>query len=145
MTINFEKTIFAGNLGSDAEVRAIPDSDNYRVKFSVGVNSKIGDKNHTEWYKVNRRCSEKMANWARNNLVKGANVFVEGVKRDRRFKDNETQQYVNYNEIIASDIQLASQYQSEYDNDGGTAGDGVSTPYDDGNQQQPTEFDHMEN
>lgn len=116
-SLNFEETTVAGNLAADAEVRSIPNTDRYSVRLRLGVTSrwksKGEDRSHTEWYKVTRFCKEPVATWAQDQLKKGANVFVKGVKRTRNFKDRETENKVYYDEVEASLIRLIGNPNSQ--------------------------------
>ena len=86
------KVILVGNLGRDPEVRytatgdamcnlSIATTDNWRDKAS-------GErKEHTEWHSV--VCYRQQADFVRDFLGKGRQIYVEGILRTRKWADKQ--------------------------------------------------------
>lgn len=116
----YSKTIIAGNLGTDPEVRATTNGTQV-ANFSVAVNRGWGENKKTEWYKV--VAWKTLAETAEKYLKKGSKVLVEGEMETRSWdKDDGTKGYAT--ELIANKIQfLESKSDSEQNNNGGDSAD----------------------
>ena len=106
----YSKTIIAGNLGTDPEMRSTQNGTNV-ANFSVGVSRGWGENKKTEWYKV--VAWKTLAETAEKYLKKGSKVLVEGEMETRSWdKDDGTKGYST--ELIANRIQfLESRADSE--------------------------------
>ena len=87
------KVILIGNLGGEPEFRQL-ESGARVSKFSVATNENYKDKSgqwvkNTEWHNV--VTWGYGADYAKNNLSKGAMVFVEGKITTRKWQDKEGQ------------------------------------------------------
>ena len=85
------KVFLLGNLGSDLNVRHLPDG---RVVANVNIattevwNDQEGNKvKHTEWHRLN--FFARQAEIASEFLHKGSPVFIEGQLRHRKWQDKE--------------------------------------------------------
>lgn len=87
------KVILIGNLGGEPEFRQL-DSGARVARFSLATNENYKDKTgqwvkNTEWHNI--VAWGYTADYAKNNLVKGAMVFVEGKLSTRKWQDKEGQ------------------------------------------------------
>jgi len=106
----YSKTIIAGNLGKDPEMRATQNGTSV-ANFSVAVSRGWGENKKTEWYNV--VAWKTLAETAEKYLKKGSKVLVEGEMETRSWdKDDGTKGYST--ELIANRIQfLESRADSE--------------------------------
>ena len=108
------KVILVGNLGRDPEVRYTNDQTAVAT-FSVATNERKKDAsgqwgNHTEWHRV--VAFGKLADFARNYLKKGKQIYVEGRLRTNKWQDKEGHDRYT-TEIIAAAIQFVGGRESE--------------------------------
>lgn len=98
-----------GNLGKDPETK-FSSAGKVICKFSVAVNEKYGDKEHTEWFNVT--VFDKQAEACGQYLAKGRQVYVEGRQRTSEYeKDGEKKRWT---EVIADRVQfLGSKPESD--------------------------------
>ena len=102
------KVILVGNLGADPERRFLPSGGlvtNLRLATSeVRKNRSTGQTSeHTEWHRV--VLFDRLAEVAAQYLTKGAQVYIEGKIRTRKWKSQDgTDKYAT--EIIAEDMQF---------------------------------------
>lgn len=108
---------FIGRLGSDPDMRSMPNGDQV-ANISIAVNDDYRDKEtgneikQTEWVRVvaYRRLAEVMGQYLR----KGSKVFISGRMKTRKWTDNQgIERYTT--EIIANDMQMLD---SRGDSDG---------------------------
>ena len=109
------KVILVGNLGADPEQRTIPSGGivtNFLLATSeVRKNRSTGQSSeHTEWHRV--VLFDRLAELASQYLSKGAQVYIEGKLRTRKWQDqNGTEKY--YTEVVADEMQFLSGKSSE--------------------------------
>lgn len=101
-------TIITGNLGSDPELKYMPNGDavlNISVATSVAWKDRESGerKSETEWHRcvLFRNQAENAAKY----LSKGSKVQITGRNRTRRWIDETTKSDRYTTEIIASDVQ----------------------------------------
>ena len=102
------KVILVGNLGRDPEVRYMPNGEAV-ANFSIATTETWKDKatgekmEQTEWHRV---CFYKgLADIVAKHLKRGAQVFVEGKLRTRKWQDKEgNDRYTT--EIIGLEMQM---------------------------------------
>jgi len=101
------KVILVGNLGRDPEVRYMPSGDaitNISIATTDTWKDKSGVKQErTEWHRV--AFFGKLAEIAGEYLKKGAQVYVEGSLRTRKWQDKEGQERYT-TEVIADKMQM---------------------------------------
>lgn len=85
------KILLLGNLGSDVELRHLPDGrpvGNVNLATTETWRDQDGNRNqHTEWHRLN--FFGRQAEIASQYLSKGSPIFVEGQLRTRKWKDRE--------------------------------------------------------
>ena len=102
------KVILIGNLGRDPEVRSMSSGDPV-VNLSLATSERWKDKSSgeqrekTEWHRV--VFFGKLAEIAANYLSKGAQVYIEGKIRTRKWQDNNGQDRYT-TEVIADQMQM---------------------------------------
>lgn len=116
------KVIIVGNLGRDPEIRTFPSGDQV-ANVTIATTDRWRDKNSgenkeaTEWHRVvfNGRLAEIVGQYLR----KGAQVYVEGSLRTRKWTDQATGQERYATEIRADSMQMLGQRQDggSQDND----------------------------
>ena len=124
------KAIIVGNLGSDPELRNLPDGSSV-VNFNVATTDVYYDKNNpsqknekTEWHRIVffGRAAEVIHEYAR----KGSKIYVEGALQTRKWKDrDENERYTT--EIKGREFTFLSSRNDA----GGGGGGGDSKPADD--------------
>lgn len=128
MARGVNKVILVGNLGKDPEVRYMP-SGGAVTNVTIATSESWTDKNtnekkeKTEWHNV--VFFNKLAEIVGQYLKKGAQVYVEGSLRTRKWEKDGIDRYTT--EIVASDMQMLGGKAS-----GGTAnmdGGGSSSGY----------------
>lgn len=87
--MNLNKVILAGNLGNDPEIRAMPNGDPVAT-LSLATNEYWTNSNgekvqHTEWHRI--VFFGRHAEICRQYLRKGAQVYIEGRLRTRKWQD----------------------------------------------------------
>lgn len=80
------KCIFIGNAGRDAELRTTG-SGMAVANVSIGVNSRIGGEDVTEW--VNLVFWDKLADIAEQYITKGKQIYVECRLQTRKWQDKD--------------------------------------------------------
>lgn len=94
MSHGINKVILIGNLGQNPDVRFLPSGDPV-ANLSIATSETWNDKNtgekqeRTEWHKV--VLFGKVAEVAQKYLTKGAQVYIEGQLRTRKWQDKEGQ------------------------------------------------------
>ncbi len=80
--------ILIGNLGKDPEFKYTPNGTAV-ANFSLAINEKRGDKDHTEWVRI--VAWGKLADICGEHLKKGKQVYIEGKLQTRKWdKDGQT-------------------------------------------------------
>tara|TARA_R110000782_G_scaffold233962_1_gene320151 strand:+ start:622 stop:996 length:375 start_codon:yes stop_codon:yes gene_type:complete len=103
------KTILAGNLGKDPEIKFLPNG-NAVCNFSIATteswkNKQTGEyENETEWH--NLTVYGKLGELCGQYLKKGAKVYVEGKLKTRKWQDKTTGQDKYATGIIVSELQI---------------------------------------
>ena len=102
------KAILVGHVGKDPEIRSTSSGDTV-ASFSLATNSGYGEKKTTDWHNVS--VFGKSANFVRDYVKKGAQVYVEGSIRNRSYVDkNGIKKYVT--EIKGYTVQALGQKES---------------------------------
>lgn len=108
MARGINKVILVGNLGADPDTRYMPSGKavtNIRIATSESWKDKqTGDQQErTEWHTV--VLFDKLGEIAAEYLRKGAQVYIEGSLRTRKWQDKEGKDRYS-TEIIARDMQM---------------------------------------
>ncbi len=117
------KVILVGHLGQDPDVRAMPSGSSV-ANLSLATNEQWRDKNtgeqqeRTEWHRV--ALFGRLAEIASEYLRKGAQVYIEGSLRTRKWQDRDGHDRYS-TEIVANDMQMLG-------GRGGTSQTGPSRP-----------------
>ncbi len=126
------KVIIVGNLGRDPEVRSFPNGDRV-ANVTIATTDKWKDKQSnemreaTEWHRVvfNGRLAEIVEQYLR----KGAQIYVEGSLRTRKWTDKDGQEKFT-TEIRADEMKMLGSRQGmggpSGDDEGGGSGGGGS-------------------
>lgn len=140
----FSKTIIAGNLGKDPEIRYTPDGKAI-TSFSVATSEQWKDKTsgemkeRTEWHRV--VVFGKQAETCGQYLSKGSKVIVEGQNRTRSWEaDDGVKRYVT--EVVV-DFKGGVTFMGGGDtrDTGGSPGPGTGRQYDGSAQSGGKPFD----
>jgi single-strand DNA-binding protein len=108
MARGVNKVIIVGNLGSDPEVRYMPNGGAVAT-LSVATSETWKDKQsgdrqeRTEWHRV--VCFNRLGEIAGEYLRKGAKVYLEGSLRTRKWQDQQGQDRYT-TEIVANEMQM---------------------------------------
>ncbi|KGP62808.1 single-stranded DNA-binding protein [Legionella norrlandica] len=108
MARGINKVILVGNVGSDPDIRYLPNG-NAVTTLSVATSETWKDKttgekqDRTEWHRV--VCFNRLGEIAGEYIRKGSKLYVEGSLRTRKWQDQQGQDRYT-TEIIASDIQM---------------------------------------
>lgn len=108
------KVIIVGRLGGDPDVRTMPNGDTV-VKISVATSESWTDKQsgekreQTEWHSI--IAFRKLADIMAQYLKKGAQVYVEGKLRTRKWQAQDGSDRYTI-EIIADTMQMLGSAQS---------------------------------
>jgi len=108
MARGINKVILVGNVGTDPEVRYMPNG-NAVTTLSVATSETWKDKNtgekqdRTEWHRV--VCFNRLGEIAGEYVRKGSKLYVEGSLRTRKWQDQQGQDRYT-TEIIAADLQM---------------------------------------
>ncbi|MFN7097085.1 MAG: single-stranded DNA-binding protein [Gammaproteobacteria bacterium] len=109
MARGVNKAILIGNLGTDPEVRYLPNGDAV-ANFSLATSESWKDKQtgetqeRTEWHRI--VLFRRLAEIAGEYLKKGAKVYIEGRIRTRKWQDQATGQDRYITEINADELQM---------------------------------------
>ncbi|MGH8134074.1 MAG: single-stranded DNA-binding protein [Steroidobacteraceae bacterium] len=108
MARGINKVIIIGNLGADPETRAMPSGTtvaNLRVATSESWRDKqTGEQQErTEWHRV--ALFGRLAEVAGEYLRKGAQVYIEGSLRTRKWQDKQGNDRYS-TEIVGNDLQM---------------------------------------
>lgn len=108
MARGINKVILVGNVGTDPEVRYLPNG-NAVTTLSLATSETWKDKQtgerqeRTEWHRV--VCFNRLGEIAGEYVRKGSKLYVEGSLRTRKWQDQQgTDRYTT--EIIASELQM---------------------------------------
>lgn len=108
MARGINKVILVGNVGTDPDVRYMPNG-NAVTTLSVATSETWKDKQtgekqeRTEWHRV--VCFNRLGEIAGEYIRKGSKIYVEGSLRTRKWQDQQGQERYT-TEIVASDIQM---------------------------------------
>lgn len=108
MARGINKVILVGNVGTDPEVRYLPNG-NAVTTLSIATSETWKDKQNgekqerTEWHRV--VCFNRLGEIAGEYVRKGSKLYVEGSLRTRKWQDQQGQDRYT-TEIIAADIQM---------------------------------------
>lgn len=103
------KVIIVGNLGRDPEIRTFPSGD-IVANLTVATTDRWRDRNSgeekesTEWHRVS--LNGRVAEIAQQYLRKGAQVYIEGSLRTRKWTDQATGQERFATEVRADTMQM---------------------------------------
>lgn len=121
MARGINKVILVGNLGSDPEMRYMPNG-NAVATISVATSESWKDKQtgenqtRTEWHRV--VYFNRLGEIAGEYLKKGSKIYVEGSLRTRKWQDkNGVDRYTT--EIVGSDMQMLDSRGGAYDDNAG--------------------------
>ena len=105
------KVILVGHVGKDPDIRATSSGDTV-ASFSLATNTGYGENKTTDWHTVS--VFGKSADFVRNYVKKGAQVYVEGSIRNRSYVDKSgNKKYVT--EIKAFTVQALGQKETSGD------------------------------
>ena len=105
------KVILVGHVGKDPDIRATSSGDTV-ASFSLATNTGYGENKTTDWHNVS--VFGKSADFVRNYVKKGAQVYVEGSIRNRSYVDKSgNKKYVT--EIKAFTVQALGQKETSGD------------------------------
>lgn len=112
MSRGLNKVMIIGRLGRAPEMRFTPNGVSV-ANFSMACDRSWADaegKKHTstEWFNIVAWGS--LAEIAKDNLVKGSQVYVEGRLQSRTWQDKEGQQHRSF-EIVARDLLILNNQQ----------------------------------
>ncbi|MGL6029804.1 MAG: single-stranded DNA-binding protein [Legionella sp.] len=108
MARGINKVILVGNVGTDPDVRYLPNG-NAVTTLSIATSESWKDKttgekqDRTEWHRV--VCFNRLGEIAGEYVRKGSKLYVEGSLRTRKWQDQQGQDRYT-TEIIAADIQM---------------------------------------
>jgi single-strand DNA-binding protein len=115
----YQKLIIIGNLGSDPEMKLLPDGKAV-TSFSVATSRKFSDKDETTWFRVS--VWGKQAESCNQYLHKGSKVLVEGRLRGgedgspRTFTRKDGSTGASY-EVVAESVKFLSGREDAPDSD----------------------------
>lgn len=137
MARGINKVILIGNLGTDPEVRYMPQGGavaNLTVATSESWTDKATNekKEQTEWHRV--VIYQRLAEIAGEYLRKGSKVYIEGKLKTRKWQDKDgVERYTT--EIIANELQMLDG-RGDGQQQGGGMGGGQQGGYQKPTQQQ---------
>lgn len=108
------KVILVGNVGRDPEIRTFPSGDKV-ANLSLATTDRWRDKNNgenkeaTEWHRV--VFSQKLAEIVEQYVRKGAQLYIEGSLRTRKWTDQASGQERYATEIRADAMQMLGSRQ----------------------------------
>ena len=124
MARGINKVILIGNLGTDPEVRYMPQGGAV-ANLTVATSESWTDKNtnekkeQTEWHRV--VIYQRLAEIAGEYLRKGSKVYIEGKLKTRKWQDKDgVERYTT--EIIANELQMLDGRGDGQQQGGGMAG-----------------------
>ena len=105
--MSLNKVMLIGRVGADPDVRQLS-GDSKVARVSLATSNRYKDRNgdwveDTTWHTV--QIFGKTAEFVENYVGKGANLYVEGRIRNRKFTD-QTGAERSVTEIVAEDVQL---------------------------------------
>lgn len=104
---SLNRVTIIGNIGNPPDARNMPNGDpvvHFRVASTEGWKDRNSGerKEHTEWHSI--VCYRQQANFVRDFLGKGREVYIEGKLRTRKWTDREgVERYTT--EIVADAVQ----------------------------------------
>lgn len=140
MARGINKVILVGNVGTDPDVRYLPNG-NAVTTLSIATSESWKDKttgekqDRTEWHRV--VCFNRLGEIAGEYVRKGSKLYVEGSLRTRKWQDQQGQDRYT-TEIIAADIQML-------DSKGNSSSSGGQYHYDDMPQTQQSAPSYQNN
>lgn len=144
MSRGINKVILVGRLGQDPETRYMPNGKavtNVRIATTEGwTDRQTGDKQErTEWHSV--VMFEKLAEISAEYLRKGAQVYIEGSLRNRKWQDKEGKDRYT-TEIVAREMQMLGGKSGDRERPRERAAPAPSDkPAGNGNQASSSEYD----
>jgi single-strand DNA-binding protein len=110
MSKSVNKVILLGNLGKDAEVKALQ-SGNAVANFSLATTERYKDtrgewQDKTEWH--NLVAYGRTAEIVRDYTEKGSKLYIEGKLSTRSWEDKDTGKTIYRTEIVVVDVGLLS-------------------------------------
>lgn len=111
----YQKVAIIGRLGKDPEFKQLNNGITV-CSFSVAVTKKLKDREDTEWFNCN--CWQKLAEVARDYLVKGGLVFCEGELKTSKYKDKQGNEAsrVDLNVFVLKMLNMPGQNQTKQEN-----------------------------
>lgn len=109
MAKGINKVILIGNLGSDPEIRHMPNGSAVAT-INLATSENWKDKNtgeqqeRTEWHRV--VLFQRLAEIVHEYLRKGSKVYIEGRLQTRKWQDKTTGQDRYTTEIVANEMQM---------------------------------------
>ena len=108
MGASLNKVMIIGNLGSDPEVRQVPNGGSV-ASFSVACTEKFKDKagnpqEKTEWIKV--VLWKQLADIAGKYLRKGSQVYIEGKMVTRSWEDPKSKEKKYSTEVVGREMKM---------------------------------------
>lgn len=85
MSRDLSKAYLVGNVGGDPETRTVGDGTKV-ASFSLAVNRKRGQEEHTDWYRVS--AWRGLADVVERYVRKGSRVMVDGPLSIRQYESN---------------------------------------------------------
>ena len=129
---SLNKVMLMGNIGNAPECRTMPNGDpvaHFRLATTEGWTDRSTQerKEHTEWHSI--VCYRQQADFVREYLGKGRQIYVEGFLRTRKWTDKQgIERYST--EVRADDVQPVGARPEG-------AGGGSRQPQGQGNEPQP--------
>ena len=110
MSKSVNKVILLGNLGKDAEVKALQ-SGTAVANFSLATTERYKDtrgewQDKTEWH--NLVAYGRAAEIVRDHTAKGSKLYIEGKLSTRSWEDKDTGKTIYRNEVVVLDVGLLS-------------------------------------
>lgn len=144
MARGINKVILVGNIGTDPDVRYMPNG-NAVTTLSVATSETWKDKttgekqDRTEWHRV--VCFNRLGEIAGEYIRKGSKIYVEGSLRTRKWQDQQGQDRYT-TEIIANDIQMLDNKGSAPSYEGHTQAQPQATINQNSKKQQDQQASH---
>lgn len=136
MARGINKVILIGNLGSDPEVRYMPQGGAV-ANLTLATSETWTDKNtnekkeNTEWHRL--VIYQRLAEIAGEYLRKGSKIYVEGKLKTRKWTDKDgIERYTT--EIVVNELQMLDGRNGDNGQGGGQGGGAYQKPQ--GNQQR---------
>jgi len=93
------KVYLIGNVGKDPDFKAVGPKNTSLCTFSIATSEKIGESYVSTWHNI--KAWGKVAEYARDNIRKGDEVFVDGKNTVESWDDQKTGQKVYRNFVQA--------------------------------------------